>query len=150
MGLWNERIRLLLCFSFLLWEGFLDRKSQKISLLPVAIAFFAGVLLGIFRGREAFIDAFAGASIGGAVMILAFLSRNQIGYGDGLILTASGTLLGFRLNVAMFLFGLFLAALRGAWLIILKKADGKTKMAFVPFLIPALTLSIALVRGGIT
>lgn len=142
------RAEIALCFCFLLWEGILDYKTKTVLLPPAGGFFLIGLAVNICMGRESLIRALSGAAIGAGVLILAYLTKNKIGYGDGFVLVATGALLGFRLNLAMFLFGLFLASLKGIWLIITGKADRKTKMAFVPFLIPGLTLSLSLVYGG--
>ena len=80
--------------------------------------------------------------------MFSYLSKEQIGYGDGLVLIAAGALLGVRMNLFMFLFGLFFAALKGIWLMMTKKANRKTKMAFVPFLLPGLMLSVMLTMSA--
>ena len=148
MDLWLDKIRILLCFVLLLWEGLLDRKEKKIFLPPVFFAFTAGIVLSIVQGQQDFIQAFFGALVGVMVLAIAFLTKSKIGYGDGLLLIATGALLGLRVNLFMFLFGLFLASLKGIWLIISGKGTKNASMPFIPFLIPGLTLTLAVVVGG--
>ena len=149
MNLWIDKIRIILCFSFLLWEGLLDKRNQKIILPPVGIFFLLGIGLSVIQGREDFLQAFLGALIGTGVLLMAYLTKNKIGYGDGFVLTATGALLGFRMNMLMFLFGLFLASLKGIWIMISGKGTKNTGMPFVPFLVPGLTLTLALTMGGL-
>jgi len=145
MNLLLDKIRILLCLIFLLAESVTDRKKKKILILPVGIFFALGIILSIMQGREDFLYAVAGGAMGGVILLFSYLSKEQIGYGDGLILIATGVLLGIRMNLFMFLFGLFFAALKGIWLLMTKKAGRKTKMAFVPFLLPGLVLSLMLI-----
>ena len=142
-----DKIRILLCFIFLSWEGLLDLRKRKILLLPVGIFFLTGVIISIFQGREDFIASLAGGSLGGIVLLLALITKEKIGFGDGFVLLATGALLGIRMNLYMFLFALFIASLKGIWMLISRKGNRNTEMAFVPFLIPGLTLSLALLQS---
>lgn len=147
MNLRIDQIRIVFCFIILLWEGLLDRKEQKIFLPPVGVFFLAGIVLSFIQSRQDFIQSFFGTLIGSAVLIAAFLTRNKIGYGDGFVLVATGALLGFRTNLMMFLIGLFLASLKGIWILISGKGNKNASMPFIPFLIPGLTLTLALIMG---
>ena len=80
-------------------------------------------------------------------LAMAVLTKEKVGYGDGLVLIVTGVLLGLRVNLMMVFMGLFLAALSSIWLLIRKKAGRNTKIAFVPFLLPSLVLSL-LMSGG--
>ncbi|MBQ1489033.1 MAG: prepilin peptidase [Lachnospiraceae bacterium] len=148
MNLMVDKIRIALCFVFLLGEAISDRKRRKIVIFPVGLFFSAGIILSILQGKEDFLYAIAGSVLGGLVLLFSYLSKEQIGYGDGLVLIAAGALLGVRMNLFMFLFGLFFAALKGIWLMMTKKANRKTKMAFVPFLLPGLMLSVMLTMSA--
>ncbi len=144
MNLWIDRIRIILCFIFLLLEGFADYRNQKIFLPPVAGFFLAGIIMCCFQGKEVFVQVLSGALVGSGILVLAFFTKNRIGYGDGFVLIATGALLGFRVNVMMLFLGLFLASLKGIWILISGKGNKNASMPFVPFLIPGLTLSLAI------
>ncbi|MCR4815037.1 MAG: prepilin peptidase [Lachnospiraceae bacterium] len=148
MNLWADKIRIFLCFVILLWEGLLDRKNRKIFLPPVFFFFAAGMVLSMIQGRRDFMHALFGAMTGGVVLLIAFVTKNKIGCGDGLLLIATGALLGLKVNLFMFLFGLFLASLKGIWLLLSGKGNKNTDMPFIPFLIPGLTLTLAVITGG--
>ena len=143
-----DKIRIVLCFVFLAWEGLLDLRSRKICLPPVFAFFLVGIVISIVQGKEDFILSLAGASLGGIVLLLAFFTKEKIGFGDGFVLLATGVLLGIRLNILMLLLGLFLASLKGIWMLIARRGNRNTKLAFIPFLIPGLTLSLALILGS--
>ena len=143
-----DKIRIVCCFVFLLLEALADRKKQKVYLIPAGVFFFIGIVLSILQGKEDFIYSVIGAASGGLVILFSFFTKEQIGYGDGFVLLTTGALLGFRVNLYMFLFGLFFASLKGIWLLMTKKANRKTKMAFVPFLLPGLMLSVMLTMSA--
>jgi leader peptidase (prepilin peptidase)/N-methyltransferase len=148
MDLWIDKIRIVICFFFLLFEGWQDKKRKKIFLLPVPIVAVAGMVLCFMQSPEDAVFALLGALPGAVVLLLAYATGEKIGYGDGFVLMGSGVLLGLRMNLLMLLFGLFLAALNSIWILIRKKGNRKTEIPFVPFLVPGLTLSIALTLQG--
>lgn len=148
MAYYIDKIRIFLCFLFLLLEGLSDLKKKKILIPPVFVFFVSGALLSIFQGKADFISSLAGAAVGGMVLFVAYITKEKIGFGDGLVLLSTGALLGVRLNVLMLLLGLFIAALKGIWILISRNGGKNTEMPFVPYLIPGLTLSLALVTGS--
>ena len=148
MDLWIDKIRITLCFFFLLFEGWQDKKRKKILLLPVFVSVSVGMVLCFLQSPKDALYAFCGALSGVVVLLLAYATGEKIGYGDGFVLIASGVLLGLRMNLLMLLFGLFLAALNSIWILIRKKGNRKTQIPFVPFLLPGLTLTIALTVQG--
>ncbi|MBR3040197.1 MAG: prepilin peptidase [Lachnospiraceae bacterium] len=144
-----DKISLAICFLFLLIEGIADKRNNIIPILPAGVCMLAGLVFGILRGRETLISIILGALLGGIVILLAQATKEKIGYGDGLVLVATGLLLGFRRNLLLLLFSLFLSALAGIWILLSRRGNRNTKMAFVPFMLPALTLTIACTEGGI-
>ncbi len=72
---------------------------------------------------------------GAALIALAFLSRGAMGYGDGLYVMSVGPVFGIE---TMF-FGVFaaflLCAVTSAVLLILRKADRKSILPYIPFLL---------------
>ena len=143
-----DKFRILLCFIFLLWEGLLDLKKKKILLSGVFVFFALGIVICAFQGWEDCIFSLAGASIGGIVLLLAWITGGKIGYGDGFVLLATGALLGVWVNLLMLLLGLFLASLKAIWMLVSRHGGKNTQMPFVPFLIPGLTLSLAIITGS--
>lgn len=144
MDLVIDKVRITACFLFLLLEALRDYRKRKIYLLPVGIFFCLGVVLSLLQGKEDFLYAILGALTGGVLLFLSFVTKEKIGFGDGLILTATGALLGFKVNLLMLLIGLFLAALKGIWILISGKGGKNDTMPFVPFLLPGLTLSLSI------
>lgn len=144
-----DKIRISLCLLLLLGEGILDRRIKKIRLLPLLVCLIAGIALSFIQGKEDGIFSLFGMLPGVLFLGMALATKEKIGYGDGLILIVTGVLLGLRINLIMVFVGLFLAALSSVWLLIRRKAEKNTKIAFVPFLLPALVLSLVM-SGGLS
>ena len=72
------------------------------------------------------------------LLILGFVTRHAVGYGDGLLMCAVGPALGAGLMAGALMLAFFMSALMGIVLLVFKKADRKTKIPFVPFLMSAM------------
>ena len=143
-----DRIRIILCLMLLLAEGIWDKRTKKIRLIPLLIAFPVGIILSFLQGKEDGIYSLFGMIPGLLFLGIAVLTKEKVGYGDGMVILVTGVLLGLKINLMMVFLGLFLAALGSIWLLIRKRAGRKTKIAFIPFLLPALTLSLMMAGGG--
>lgn len=126
------RICLLL---FLCVAAFMDVREKQISVLYVAAGSAAGVLLQIFLGTMRFSEAAGGCLVGAAVLLIAFLTREQIGYGDGLVLVTTGVFLGVLENIILLLASLVIAVLAGVLLVRLKRIKRRQRIPFIPFLL---------------
>ncbi len=71
----------------------------------------------------------------GAIMIfLSFITREGVGYGDGLMALAIGPSLGAAASVMAILIAIGISGLFSGILLVLKRAERKTKIAFAPFI----------------
>lgn len=75
-----------------------------------------------------------GVAVGGVVILISLTTRGKIGLGDGLLLCATGLGLGFWGNLELFSIALLLATIISILLLILRLADRKKAIPFVPFL----------------
>ncbi len=140
--MWSD----LLLWIFLLLHTVTDIKSRKIN---IVVCLFFGVLgLGIFAfGSEKDVISLVGGILTGAyLLVFSLLTREAVGLGDGCVVTAVGIWLGGGKTLVVLMGGFILAALFGVIKICVKKATGKSELAFVPFF----TLSyIIFYTGGI-
>ena len=93
-----------------------------------------GALYSLF-GEDASVISVGMAFLPGVIaLILSYITKEQIGYGDGLILLAMGGCLGMR--QAMMIVGIALGAsfVVSVALVLLRKAGRNQKLPFVPFL----------------
>lgn len=111
-----------------------DIKKRQISLLEVFLIAGYGIIAAVMTGGLHFPDLIGGVAIGGALLVLSLVSRKAIGPGDGLLMCATGILLGFKDNAAVLFVGLIICAVFSLVLLILKKAKGTTAVPFIPFL----------------
>src|SRR5690554_5930806 len=83
------------------------------------------------------LDRLLGITPGIGVLILSKLTSGKIGMGDGLILGVTGIELGFWGNMELFALALLFAALFSIVLLILRRADRKKAIPFIPFILLA-------------
>ncbi len=114
--------------------SFEDIKRKKVSVVPILI--LACFNLAVFICGKNEPSGLLTAVLPGAFSLLvSFCTKGKIGLGDGLILIAVGIVCGWERILAIWLAALVLSALAGIVLIIMKKADIKTALPFVPFIL---------------
>ena len=128
---------------FLGAAAFMDINMRQIPVLLPAGVFAAGLILKL---------AFAGAiwwqillgCVPGLVLILAgYLSRQAVGYGDGLVFIACGPFLGIINNLFLLFISLVLAALFSMAALALGKMRLRSAFAFIPFILGAYVFLLA-------
>lgn len=109
----------------------IDLRTGKIPVLPV-------ILLGIavlgyqWWSAVSVLEVAAGILPGGVVMLAAWVTKESIGYGDGIVLAVLGLFCGASKAVAILGMSLMLAAVLSMLLLVLRKAGRKTALPFVP------------------
>ncbi len=87
---------------------------------------------------------------GGLFAILAFLTKEQIGYGDSLLLLMLGGCVGGEATVRIWICGLVVSFFISVLLLVLRKADKKTRIPFVPcLLLGSLIIGAGGLQGGL-
>ncbi len=126
-----------------------SRWDYKWKYIPVwVLAVGTAVGLALFVGRALWLgewnwsNALVGLLPGMCVSVLSFLSADQIGLGDGIVLLVIGWMLGFRMTILSAILGLFVATIFGVGMVILKKGSLQTAVPFIPFLAVGLGISI--------
>lgn len=94
-------------------------------------------------------ERLGGFALGLGVILLSKVTGGKIGIGDGSLLCVTGLGLGFWINVELFGIALSLAALVSILLLILRKADRKKSIPFVPFLLTGYVILLATSKGNI-
>jgi len=127
-----------------------DIRKKKIYLWLILLG---GLLIAVcvpFCEEVSMLDRFGGILVGMVVILISVLTRGKIGLADGILLCATGFGLGFWSNLELFGIALFLAAIVSILLLMLRLADRKKAIPFVPFLLLAyLILVYANVRVGV-
>ena len=123
---------LLLIFLFL--AAVSDVRCREVSLILVGAAFLSGLLLRVVLEKCSFWEILFGCIPGCAMLLLSWLTKQAVGFGDSALLVSTGVFLGVLKT--LFLLGLsFLAAgIFAAVLLIVKKKKRKEELPFLPFL----------------
>lgn len=139
-----EIIRIIVLGEFLLIEGYRDLRQRNISMMVVWIVGVLGMILQFAGIKENGIEIAGGIIIGVFFLLMAKITDEKIGYGDGWVLMISGLYLGFRDNMYLFLISLMLASFVAIILLLTKKANKKTELPFVSFMLPGYLLLLVI------
>lgn len=115
--------------------GVQDIRKKKIFLWMILMG---AVLIGIclpFCHTYSIFDRIGGAAVGISVVIISIATAGKIGMGDALLLCVTGLGLGFWGNLELFAIALLLASIISIVLLIIRLADRKKCIPFVPFLL---------------
>lgn len=127
----------ILVLIFLAIGSVHDVKSRE---LPGSFLFiFAvfAVLCNLLLCYQKVSGIFSGILLGGSFLVFGWLTKEAIGYGDGIGITIMGILLGGNLTVIILATAFFLSALYGIGKLLLKKGTASDRMPFYPFLFMA-------------
>jgi leader peptidase (prepilin peptidase)/N-methyltransferase len=106
------------------------------------IAGVSGIILGMAAQPANWVDRMEGAAIGLVLILLALVSGQVLGVGDGVVFVITGIFMGFWGNVELFLVSLWLAGILALFLLIVKKKGRKYQIPFVPFILGAYVLML--------
>ncbi len=113
--------------------SFADIKNRMV---PVMAVIGMGLLLFLTRlGNEMEIKELMIALLPGIfLLLLAAATKERIGKGDGMVVCSLGMGYGIDDILIILLAALFAAALMAIVLLVLRRADRKTELPFLPFL----------------
>ena len=109
--------------------------------LPWPVFFAAGLVSAIciaknaFAGGNWFISPLLSLLPGAALVALAFLSKEAMGYGDGLFAMSVGPVFGMEIMFMGIFAAFFLCGITSVLLLVLKRADRKSSLPYIPFLL---------------
>ncbi len=110
-----------------------DVKTKTIPVVAVAVA-AAGVLLYRLCAGFHVAELAVGLVPGALVLLLAIVTKESIGIGDGLMLCVLGMFCGWRQCLAVFGMALVLSAVLAMVLLVCRRAGRKTELPFLPSL----------------
>ena len=137
----QQMLRYGLTVVFLLIGTWQDIKTRKIEVGWLFFFGTIGILINIIF-HAAWQIWITGMIPGLVILLFAKFSGEQIGYGDGLIITVTGLFLTGIENISLFLVGLFLCAICTIVLFFTGKVERKTTLPFVQFLMAAFLIQI--------
>lgn len=112
-----------------------DWKEKKVSVNLLLVTGISGVVLHMAYHTPALGDMLGGIALGALLLPAAWITRESIGTGDGLMVMVSGIYLGFQKNMELFLIALLLAGCFGLFLILVKRKERNYRIPFIPFLL---------------
>ena len=127
----------MLSVALLFVAAFSDIRTKRISLFFPIIQIILSACYWLYQMQfgkietENFLISFVP---GGILLFVCLVSMQGIGIGDGLLVLSLGPLLGMINTLLAILIAFTLSAIVGAVLLIFHRANGKSKIAFVPFL----------------
>lgn len=126
----------------LIIEGIIDLKTHTINVPLVIISGLIGSIIVLITGDISLIQMFLGLLEGVFIAGLSFITKEGIGYGDSIVIGTMGILLGWKINLIVLLGGIFICAITSIILLIIKRADRKKRIPFIPFLAASFLLEI--------
>ena len=114
-----------------------DMKTRTIWMPLAVLAGSIGILIRMAFPGQNLVHGIFGAAAGLLLLAVSYLSRGGIGRGDCYVLSALGALLGVSGMLEVFVVAVLFAAIWSCILLISRKADRKTKMPFMPFMLAA-------------
>lgn len=124
--------------------AFIDLRKHEIPIFLPAAAFAAGLTLQLLAGEMKWFEILPGCIPGGALLLLSAVTRQAVGFGDGLTLAAAGVFLGFFGTCILLLLSLLAAAVTSLVLLALKKRRKKEEIPFLPFTLAGYVLLLVI------
>lgn len=118
--------------------AYFDIKDQELPLSFLAVFAVIGMICNLFWKYQSLENAVIGICIGGIFLFAGWLTKEAIGYGDGLGLVILGLMEGWRGMIPIIITAFLLSGIYGLWRVIGYKQSGSDTMPFYPFLLFAL------------
>ncbi len=112
-----------------------DIRKKEVSVKAAGIAAVLAVTLRIAAGEKDLFSWMAGLLPGILVLLVGKVTKEAVGYGDGIAILVCGLFLGAGGCTGCVIIGLFLTFPVSLVLLVWKKADRKSRMPFLPFLL---------------
>ena len=139
-GVEIDMVESVIIIIFLMFGSVWDLRKKCV---PIMYLYAGGIVaLGylfakslFMRNADIWLCALCGAGCGLFCLFLSYVSKEQIGYGDGWIVGIVGMLSGIKIVLAVFVTAMFGLAIFSLILLAFKKGNRKTELPFVPFLL---------------
>lgn len=134
---WVEYLIQGMEFLFLGMGTYFDVKDRELPVFFLMVFGSLGIICNLLWNYQGLRELISGACLGGTFLVIGLISREQIGYGDGLGLVILGIFEGPKgiipIIIGAFLFG----GIYGLWTLWGLKKSGSETMPFYPFLLLA-------------
>lgn len=146
-GVGTKLILMLILFALLFMIAFIDVDTMEIPPYLNYLILFTGIAAIWLVDDVSLPERFIGmACVSVPMMIMDAIIPEAFGWGDIKLMLAAGFLLGWKIILAGFIFGIFIGGFIGVIVLIRKKKGGKDHMPFGPSL--CLGISVAVLYGN--
>lgn len=132
---------------FLLLCSMQDIKEKKLSVRMLVLSGVLFLVGSLVFDRIPWERRIVNLLPGMAALVLAFLTGEQVGYGDGVCLIVLGNVVSARSLSGAILAGLLLTDLCSVVLFVQKKVNRRTTLPFMPFLTAGMLCQMAVWKG---
>ena len=130
-------------------QGVLDWKYKEIPLWISLLGGIAGVCICVIEKRMP-LDILLACIPGTIALIISKLTKEVIGYGDGIVLTAMGVYLPLKELISIGMLAFMMAGIVALVLLVIFRKNGNYRIAFLPFLGIAYLINWWMKQGGVT
>lgn len=122
---------------FLSFGSLWDLKKKTIPTIYLVVYGFVGIVYSVFGlfGEKNIWEIVLAVVPGCIGVILSFVTREQIGMGDGLVILCTGFFLSCRHIMAMICMAFAILTVVAIVLLITRRVNCKTRIPFIPFLL---------------
>ena len=114
--------------------GVIDIMKKQVSRRFIIVLAFVCVAAVLCRGDFSIIDAAGGMAVGLCAIALSFVSGEQLGRGDGIVIAVVGLVLGGRKCLAAVSVASLMMCVAAILTLVLRKGDRHTRLPFLPAL----------------
>ena len=134
------KVVLLLGLFYIAW---FDYRTKLIDVKWLLIVGAIGVI-GIWLQKDMTLlrEAMFGMLLGGCLLLLAWISGESIGFGDGWLFVVTGIFLGFIENFILLFGSLIMAGVFAIVCLVLKKKRRNDRVALAPFVLASYVMFV--------
>jgi len=129
------KIVLLIGLFYIAWFDYRTKLIEAKWLWIIGV--FGVVLLLLHSGIAIVGQVFAGTLPGWILLMLAWVSGESVGFGDGWLFVVTGIFLGWKKNAVLLLGSLIFAGVFAIVCLVLKKKEKNDRIALAPFVLAA-------------
>ena len=123
------------CLFLLLVFAWWDTKQREFDKEIIVITFFAGLTIMLTYGEERWLAYAGGIAIGLLFLLIAKLTEEKIGYGDGMLILLVGMNVGIKAQLQILAIAFSLLFIAGIAAFFLRRKWKHMRLPFVPFLL---------------
>lgn len=134
---WQKSFLYGIEFLFLGLGSYFDLKSRELPLKFLAVFGMFGIFLNLIWKYQTFEQVFGSLLIGGLFLLIGKMTKEAIGYGDGLCFMILGIFEGWKTMIGILAAAFFFSGIYGIWKILCHGGKTSDAMPFLPFLLLA-------------